>query len=72
MKELDTADAVGPILLGMNKPVHILQLGSSVRNIINMALIAVVDAQMKSKTQTDEIVKKSKWWKRFRKVSKDI
>jgi malate dehydrogenase (oxaloacetate-decarboxylating)(NADP+) len=72
MKELDTADAVGPILLGMNKPVHILQLGSSVRNIINMALIAVVDAQMKTKTSTDEIVKKSKWWKRFRKISKDI
>ncbi len=72
MKELDIADAVGPILLGLNKPVHILQLGSSVRSIINMALIAIVDAQMKSKAQTDEIVKKSKWWKRFRKVSKDI
>jgi malate dehydrogenase (oxaloacetate-decarboxylating)(NADP+) len=72
MKELETADAVGPILLGLNKPVHILQLGSSVRSIINMALIAVVDAQMKSKTQTEEIVKKSKWWKRFRKVSRDM
>jgi malate dehydrogenase (oxaloacetate-decarboxylating)(NADP+) len=72
MKELDIADAVGPILLGMKKPVHILQLGSSVRNIINMALVAVVDAQLKSKTATDEIVKKSKWWKRFKKVSKEI
>ena len=72
MKELETADAVGPILLGLNKPVHILQLGSSVRSILNMALIAVVDAQMKSKNPTDEIVKKSRWWKRFRKVSRDL
>jgi malate dehydrogenase (oxaloacetate-decarboxylating)(NADP+) len=72
LKELETADAVGPILLGLKKPVHILQLGSSVRSIINMALIAVVDAQIKSKASTEEIVKKSRWWKRFRKVSKDM
>ncbi|MCX6318576.1 MAG: NADP-dependent malic enzyme [Bacteroidetes bacterium] len=72
MKELETADAIGPILLGLHKPVHVLQLGSSVRSIINMALVAVVDAQMKSKAATAEIVKKSKWWKRFRKVSKDL
>ncbi|MEO6612140.1 MAG: NADP-dependent malic enzyme [Chitinophagaceae bacterium] len=72
MKELETADAVGPILLGLKKPVHILQLGSSVRSIFNMALIAVVDAQIKSKTPTDEIVKRSRWWKRFRKISKDM
>lgn len=72
LKELETADAVGPILLGLKKPVHILQLGSSVRNILNMALIAVVDAQLKSKSSTAEIVKKSRWWKRFRKVSRDL
>ena len=72
MKELETADAVGPILLGLNKPVHILQLGSSVRSIINMALVAVVDAQIKSKIATDELVKSSSWWKRFKKVSKDM
>jgi malate dehydrogenase (oxaloacetate-decarboxylating)(NADP+) len=66
LKELDTADAIGPILLGLKKPVHILQLGSSVRSILNMALIAVVDAQ-KNKVPTDEIVQKSTWWKRFRK-----
>ena len=70
MKELETADAVGPILLGLKKPVHILQLGSSVRSILNMALIAVVDAQIKSKTSTEEIVKRSRWWKRFRKEAK--
>ena len=70
MKELDTADAVGPVLLGLKKPVHVLQLGSSVRSIFNMALIAVVDAQIKTKTSTQEIVQRSPWWKRFRKVSK--
>ncbi len=72
MKELETADAVGPILLGLKKPVHILQLGSSVRSILNMALIAVVDAQIKSKAATQDLVKRSPWWKRFRKVSKDL
>lgn len=66
LKELGTADAIGPILLGLKKPVHILQLGSSVRSILNMALIAVVDAQ-KNKIPTEEIVQKSTWWKRFRK-----
>ena len=72
LKELGTADAVGPILLGLNKPVHILQLGSSVRSILNMALIAVVDAQLKSRTPTEDVIKRSSWWKRFKKVSKDI
>ena len=56
MKELGTGDAIGPILLGLKKPVHILQLGSSVRSILNMALIAVVDAQTKSETPTEEIL----------------
>jgi len=67
LKELETADAVGPILLGLKKPVHILQLGSSVRSIINMASVAVVDAQSKSQSPTGDIVKRSKWWKRFKK-----
>lgn len=40
-------EAIGPILLGMNKPVHILQMGCSVREIMNMAAIAVMDAQQK-------------------------
>ncbi len=73
LKELGDADAVGPILLGLKKPVHVLQLGSSVRSIYNMALIAVLDAQIKCKNApTEEIVKRSTWWKRFKKVSKDI
>ena len=69
MKELDTADAIGPILLGLKKPVHVLQLGSSIRSIVNMAVIAVVDAQLKCKSgdPTQEIVKRSRWWKRFKK-----
>jgi malate dehydrogenase (oxaloacetate-decarboxylating)(NADP+) len=72
MKELETADAIGPILLGLNKPVHILQLGSSVRSILNMALVAVVDAQIKCKAPTEEIIKRSPWWKRLRKSSREV
>jgi malate dehydrogenase (oxaloacetate-decarboxylating)(NADP+) len=49
--ELGGAEAIGPILLGMNKPVHILQLGSTIRDIVNMAAIAVVDAQLRSQSQ---------------------
>jgi malate dehydrogenase (oxaloacetate-decarboxylating)(NADP+) len=45
LQEMGAAEAIGPILLGMNKPVHILQLGSSVREIVNTVTIAVVDAQ---------------------------
>lgn len=45
LMEIGGAEAIGPILLGMDKPVHILQLGSTVREIVNMVAIAVVDAQ---------------------------
>jgi malate dehydrogenase (oxaloacetate-decarboxylating)(NADP+) len=45
MQEMGGYEAVGPILLGMKKPVHILQLGSSVREIVNMVAVAVTDAQ---------------------------
>lgn len=48
LQEVGDAEAVGPILLGMNKPVHVLQLDSSVREIVNMVTIAVVDAQAHS------------------------
>lgn len=51
LMEMGGAEAIGPILLGMNKPVHILQLGSSIREIVNMAAIAVVDAQHYRKNQ---------------------
>lgn len=49
LQEVGGADSIGPILLGLRKPVHVLQLGASVRDIINMVVIAVVDAQMKSR-----------------------
>lgn len=45
MLEMGEFESIGPILLGMKKPVHILQLGSSVREIVNMVTIAVTDAQ---------------------------
>ena len=67
LKEVGGADAIGPILLGLKKPVHVLQLGSSVRSIYNMALVAVIDAQMKCMNSTVDAVKKSAWWKRPKK-----
>ncbi|ATL46104.1 NADP-dependent malic enzyme [Chitinophaga caeni] len=53
-------DAIGPVLLGMKKPVHILQLGSTVRQIVNMVLISVVDAQTKCIAKHDALKKKGK------------
>jgi malate dehydrogenase (oxaloacetate-decarboxylating)(NADP+) len=49
MMELGNSEAVGPILLGLNKSVHVLQLGSTVRQIVNMVAIASVDAYVKKK-----------------------
>lgn len=63
LQELGGADSIGPILMGLNKPVHVLQLGSSIRSIFNMVVIAVVDAQAKSKINAQEEIKKSRWWK---------
>lgn len=64
LQEVGGADSIGPVLLGLKKPVHVLQLGSSIRSIFNMVVIAVVDAQAKSKSNTQEEIRKSKWWKR--------
>ena len=49
MKQVDEVESIGPILLGMSKPVHILQLGASVDEMVNMAALAVVDAQNRAK-----------------------
>ncbi|HEY9185288.1 MAG TPA: NADP-dependent malic enzyme [Salegentibacter sp.] len=49
LKELNHADSIGPIIMGMKRPVHILQLGASVEEMVNMAAVAVVDAQEKEK-----------------------
>ena len=65
LKEVGGADAIGPILLGLKKPVHVLQLGSSVRSIVNMTMIAVIDAQIKSRLSIQEEIKRSRWWKRL-------
>jgi malate dehydrogenase (oxaloacetate-decarboxylating)(NADP+) len=73
LQEVGGADSIGPVLLGLNKPVHVLQLGSSVRSIFNMALIAVIDAQMKAAAhEPKELVKKSEWWSKFRFVSHEM
>ncbi len=68
LQEIGGADSIGPILLGLKKPVHVLQLGSSVRSIFNMVVIAVVDAQSKSRVNVTEIVRKSRWWNRKKKA----
>ena len=49
LKELNKAESIGPIVMGLRKPVHILQLGASVDEIVNMTAVAVVDAQQKGK-----------------------
>ncbi len=49
LKELNKVDSIGPIMLGMDKPVHIFQLGASVEEMVNMVAVAVVDAQEKEK-----------------------
>lgn len=47
LQEMTEAEAIGPVLVGLRKSVHVLQLGSSVREIVNMVKVAVVDAQNK-------------------------
>ncbi len=49
LQSFGAAEAIGPVLIGLKKPVHILQLGSTVREIVNMVTIAVVDAQTRGK-----------------------
>jgi malate dehydrogenase (oxaloacetate-decarboxylating)(NADP+) len=47
LQQMTDSDAIGPILIGMRKSIHVLQLGASVREIINMVKVAVIDAQNK-------------------------
>jgi malate dehydrogenase (oxaloacetate-decarboxylating)(NADP+) len=51
LKELNKAESIGPIMIGMNKPVHILQLDASVDEMVNMVAVAVIDAQEREKRQ---------------------
>ena len=48
MKELNKVGSIGPIMMGMKHPVHVFQLGASVEEMVNMAAIAIIDAQEKS------------------------
>ncbi len=54
LQEVGGAEAVGPILLGMGKPVYVLQLGSSVRQIVNIIALSVVDAQVRGESKQNE------------------
>ena len=67
LKEVGGVDIIGPILLGLKKPVNVLQLGSDVRNIINMATVSVVDAQLKTRIDTEAEIQRTSWWKRMKK-----
>jgi malate dehydrogenase (oxaloacetate-decarboxylating)(NADP+) len=51
LKELNKAENIGPIMMGLKKPAHILQLDASVDEIVNMTAIAVIDAQKKQKRE---------------------
>ena len=53
LKELNNSESIGPIMMGMRKPVHILQLEASVDEIVNMTAIAVIDAQQKEKKEQE-------------------
>ena len=55
LKELNGADSIGPIMVGLRKSVHIMQLGASVDEIVNMAAVAVIDAQEREKRKKAKI-----------------
>lgn len=72
LQEVGGADAIGPILLGLDKPVHILQLGSQVRSIFNMVLIAVIDAQIKCTNKKEREELASHRWRKFKKTTPEL
>ena len=51
LQQLGKFDVIGPVITGMNKSVHVLQMGSSVQEIINMVMVAVIDAQCTQKRE---------------------
>ena len=55
MLELGLAETIGPIQMGLNKPVHILDVESSVRSIVNMTAVAVLDAIVQEKIEKGEV-----------------
>jgi malate dehydrogenase (oxaloacetate-decarboxylating)(NADP+) len=54
LKQIDGAESIGPVILGLSKPVHVLTLGSSVDEIVNMAALAVVDCQEKERKKKNK------------------
>jgi malate dehydrogenase (oxaloacetate-decarboxylating)(NADP+) len=57
LKGLNNADSIGPIMIGLKKSVHILQLGASVDEMVNMAAVAVIDAQEREKRKKAKMAK---------------
>ena len=55
IQELAGAEAIGPILMGLDKSIHVLQMGSSVNEIVNMTAIAVIDAQKNEKRNENNL-----------------
>ena len=55
LRDLGGATAIGPILVGMAQPVHILEQGADVQDIVNMAAVAVMDAQERARSSTREL-----------------
>src|SRR5690606_20726166 len=72
LQELGGFDTIGPVLLGLARPVHVLQLGSSVRSIVNMVLIAVVDAQQKCPESPHDAGREPRWWKKKKKINETV
>ena len=57
LKGLNNADSIGPIMIGLKKSVHILQLGASVDEMVNMTAVAVIDAQEREKRKKAKMAK---------------
>ena len=51
LKQVEGAESVGPVILGLSKAAHVVQLGSSVDEMVNMAALAAVDAQQREKNK---------------------
>jgi malate dehydrogenase (oxaloacetate-decarboxylating)(NADP+) len=59
IKELHATDIIGPIMLGLRRSVHILQMGASVQEMVNMTAVAVIDAQEREKRREAKRTSKS-------------
>jgi malate dehydrogenase (oxaloacetate-decarboxylating)(NADP+) len=55
LHHLGGAAAIGPILVGMNRPVHVLEQGADVQDIVNMAAVAVMDAQTRARPDPEPV-----------------